>query len=413
MRTIQTNVFQKEILASIFLSEEANNCYNQVVSLKLDGDICENTLEEAVYQTFKKHPALQTVFSKDGLNSIFRPAPFPFEKHDLSLSAHNIEVIENREADFSFDLFEGPLIRFKLIKTKEFSHTLILSAHHVVCDGWSIKVLLNDIEACYRKIKSGEYQVEGDGPYVVKISPETKARDLLYWKKRLKGAPERLELDRKNVHVMERGFRSERLDMKLLKDQSQTIMKSALKHKVSPFEYYLAKLGETIRKDYELEDFILGICLAGQIFESRPNTVGHFVRLLPIRFDFPCANFEDFLERSSQEVEEAKERQSVSYGELLSVVDISRRSKRVPLINFVLNYENANKTYFQAEGVVSTLKSVPRGSENFEIFLNISNKSSGCSLECQYNTTLFREDAIKNLLQQYSKRLLDCPIAPS
>jgi hypothetical protein len=113
--------------------------------------------------------------------------------------------IAEEEARHAFDLTTGPLLRARLVRLEAEEHALFLTMHHVVFDGWSVGVLLAELSALYSAFAAGEPSPLPElpvqyGDYAVwqreHLAGEQLERQLEYWKAKLAGAPELLELPR-------------------------------------------------------------------------------------------------------------------------------------------------------------------------------------------------------------------------
>ncbi|HLX92033.1 MAG TPA: condensation domain-containing protein, partial [Puia sp.] len=147
---------QSEIWISCLMGgDDANRCYNESVSLDLRGRFDVGAMELALKDAIRRHEGLRSAFSADGRQiCIFKELPLQLIFHDLSMleEAGQKEFIKSfarRDAETVFDLLNGPLFRPALFKLADQRHYLTLSAHHIICDGWSLGILMQDIAKLY------------------------------------------------------------------------------------------------------------------------------------------------------------------------------------------------------------------------------------------------------------------------
>ncbi|HEU4562676.1 MAG TPA: amino acid adenylation domain-containing protein, partial [Longimicrobium sp.] len=203
--------FAQERLWFIDRLEPGSAVYNVPVARRLGGALDHAALERSLGEIVRRHEALRTVFGKVDGSPVQVIAPFggfalPVE--DLSaLGEADREAAARRrageEAARPFDLSAGPLFRAALLRLGEEDHVLLLSMHHIVSDGWSLGVLFRELSALYEAYREG-----GESPlpelavqyadYAVwqreQLAGVVLDRQLAYWKERLAGAPELLEL---------------------------------------------------------------------------------------------------------------------------------------------------------------------------------------------------------------------------
>jgi len=145
---------QKEIFTSVQLGGDAANCaYNESVTIHLSGKLELDKLKQAFAAVIDRHDALRSSFNEDGTTITIHPyISLPWE--EISIPPYNDRdiVVEKfaREATLhAFNLSTGPLIRALLISFNEQDHALIITGHHIVCDGWSLSLLIRDFSQIY------------------------------------------------------------------------------------------------------------------------------------------------------------------------------------------------------------------------------------------------------------------------
>ena len=143
---------QHEIWISCELGgQDANRAYNESVSLFLKGDLNKTALEDAIHKLVERHEALRATFSKDGrFMTIFQEVliePYYQDISELSITEKkkSIEDYLSRDANHIFKLEKGPLLKIGLLKLSELEYQLVLTAHHIICDGWSIGIMLEEL----------------------------------------------------------------------------------------------------------------------------------------------------------------------------------------------------------------------------------------------------------------------------
>lgn len=145
---------QREIYTSVQLGGDGANCaYNESVTIRLSGALNREYLRKSFEQVMQRHDALRSVFTEDGTGISI--APFvvtPWEEVYAGSYEEPALVIAKfaREATLhAFNLSKGPLIRALLIVFNDHEHALIITGHHIICDGWSLSLLIRDLSDYY------------------------------------------------------------------------------------------------------------------------------------------------------------------------------------------------------------------------------------------------------------------------
>ncbi|MFL5538401.1 MAG: condensation domain-containing protein, partial [Longimicrobiaceae bacterium] len=203
--------FAQERLWFIDRLQPGSATYNIPVARRLGGALDEVALERALGEIVRRHEALRTTFAEADGSPVQVIAPFggfTLRLDDLSGLADADREAEVRrrateEAMRPFDLTAGPLFRAALLRLGAEDHVLLLSMHHIVSDGWSMGVLSREVSALYAAYREGR---ESPLPELAvqyadyaawqreHLRGEMLERQLSYWRERLAGAPELLEL---------------------------------------------------------------------------------------------------------------------------------------------------------------------------------------------------------------------------
>ena len=162
LRLVPITESQAEIWAACLLGgDDASRAYNESVTLRLTGPLDRAALERSLGVLVQRHEALRSAFSADGKYScVFRELPTELDYQDvaaLTASDQQAAVAARvmQDAEFVFDLLHGPLLRVSLFGFGAAEHHLVLTAHHIVCDGWSIGIILQELGALYSAYSQG------------------------------------------------------------------------------------------------------------------------------------------------------------------------------------------------------------------------------------------------------------------
>ena len=147
------------------LNAEASRAYHIGATLRLQGELDVAALRAALDRIVSRHEVLRTVFRAAGEQTdqvvvAETEASFSLLEKDLSGLGRDerdrrLMIEFQEEAAAGFDLGTGPLIRGRLVKQAADDHVLLLRMHHIVCDGWSVGVLVKELSALYAAYRLG------------------------------------------------------------------------------------------------------------------------------------------------------------------------------------------------------------------------------------------------------------------
>lgn len=418
-RVIYTTQPQAEIWIACKLGDhDANRAYNESVTLILKGSLNITELEKAIQTLVDRHEALRAVFSTDGrFMTVFKHGQIDIDHHDISglSEAEKDTALKNylsAEANYVFDLLKGPLLKIGLIKVSESEHHLILTGHHIVCDGWSIGIILQELGGLYSahisktthnlpKPESFSDYADSQQAY---LASEAHTKNENYWRNQFKGEVPQLTLPTDFPRPKIRTFKSERLDLPMPMQLVEALKKTGLKAGSSFVTTLLSAFEIFLYTQTGQEDIVLGLPSADQAASGRTQMIGHCVNLLPLRSKIDASiTFNDYLKKRKPQLFDAYEHQKFSFGELLQKLTITRDPSRIPLVPVVFNIDMGMDDGVSFSELTYQLKSNPRAYETFEIFLNASGTTDTLILEWSYNTNLFKPETIKQMMVSFEK----------
>lgn len=405
---------QREIIASAQISDVANTAFNEAVSIRLEGKLDVDVLRRCFDQLVARHDSLRATFSRNGAEiCLHESSPFELEFEDisnLSESEQNATISDlwKNIAISPMNLEEGPLLFAWLKKLDENIHELVFAAHHIVCDGWSIGLMLSELAEFYSNDGKAPDSMSAASSFFdyaeLVDSREISNRDNDYWIERFSEVPPNLDLPLDFPRPHFRTFEATRLDYRIGPQLASQLPKSAASMKVSMVNMVLASYFVLLHRLTGNEDIVVGLPVAGQATQNRLDQLGHMVHLLPIRIEIgPDMTFSELCRQVKSEVLNATEHSNFTFGKLIEAINVDRT--RVPLINTIFNIDQPLES-IQFADVSGKVRTVPRAAENFEMFLNILPSADSLTIEATYSTALFTEATITAWLGALEKILV-------
>ena len=417
VKIISTNEPQREIWLSCLIGgKEANLSYNESVSLQFSGELNYNALKKAIDDVILRHESLRSTLSPNGEKLIvYDDLAIEFELKDISnLSSEEkvnyITAFKHKVLHTEFDLINGPLFRAYLQKLDESSFHFTIILHHIVCDGWSTGIILEDIAKYYNAYsKNKTIYLENPAQisdYIISqntfVNSNEHHNTLDFWLKTYENTVPVLNLITDYPRQSPRTYASNRFDYQIpisLVDKIQLIGAQAgctlVTTLLAAFEIFLFKKTNQ-------NEIVVGLPSSGQSAFELYDLVGHCVNLLPLKSTIDSEKiFSEYLSKRKTEVLDAYDHQKLTFGELVQKLYIPRDPSRVTLVPVVFNIDLGMTSAVFFDDLDFRLSSNPRGFEHFEIFLNATGSQHGLTLEWSYNTGLFKTETITKFNKEY------------
>ena len=410
---------QAEIWTACQLAgKDASRAYNESVTLRLSGGLNRSALTRALQAVVARHEALRMAFSTEG--------SFCYVVEELFLAIDYQSFITDpdpigrvgaygaQEAEHVFDLGKGPLVKAALLQVGPAEHHFVLTAHHLVCDGWSTGIVLQELGALYSAFSQGCAPLlppaEAYADYADQLQQGSQQPDYQraehYWVTQFASPIPTLTLPTDFTRPAQRTYRSARADFRLAPALAADLKRLGQRAGCTFVTTLLVSFETLLHQLSGQSDIVVGLPTAGQPAVGRPQLVGHCVNLLPLRsHPRPELSFMDYLQQRKPAILDAYEHQQLTFGRLLKQLRLPRDASRVPLVPVVFNLDLGLLNDVAFAGLECTLRTNPRGYEAFELFVNVSGSEQDLTLEWSYNTALFSPATIARFMASFTALL--------
>jgi amino acid adenylation domain-containing protein len=323
---------QMEIWLATRFGDNASQAFNENILLRVTGKLDLDAMCAAIQQVVNRHEALRTTFSVDGSYQ----RVFPSLHMDVPCLDFSHLAGESQEAQLDdllkgrfqqpFDLVNGPLVRARLLKLNDEEHLVLLTAHHLVCDGWSIHVILQELSSLYTAVCQGattelpapmqfrEYSrwewEQQHGPAGLKTEQ--------FWVEQFSGSVPVLELptDRPRPHFQTFRGGQQRV---IIDDALYAGMKHlGSRNGCTAFTSFMAAYNVLLHRLTAQNDIVVGVGMAGQSLIGEDVLVGHCVNTLPLRSRIDGReSFSEYLKALNRKFMDAFEHSNFTFGSLL------------------------------------------------------------------------------------------------
>ncbi|MHC5064994.1 MAG: aminotransferase class III-fold pyridoxal phosphate-dependent enzyme, partial [Planctomycetota bacterium] len=409
---------QQEIWLATRFGDQANMAFNLASTLELRGTLRVDLLQDALNQLITRHEALRAVPNTDGQTQRILPAvrvEVPIAYTDLAVKsdedrASELSRLRADEVSTALDIEEGPLLRAQLIRLDEQDHVFILTAHHIIADGWSCGIIMRELGERYAALCEDR---PADLPPIMQLSEwvarceseqgsDAHAEAIQHFVTELKPPIPILELPTDRTRPLLKTFGATRVDLDLDQAFTSRVKDMAMKEGATVFVALLSAFELYLHRLSGQSDLVIGASVAGQSQVQGRNLVGHCVKFLPIRSRIESpTTFHDHLLDTRGRFLDALEHQNVTFGTLIRELRIKRDPSRVPLISIAFNLDPSYKG-ITFHDLKTTPSSIPRRYENFDIFFNIVDRGSEFQIQCTFNEDLWDRSTMNSRLQEFA-----------
>ncbi len=396
--------------------------YNIPGAVRIRMHVDPDGLRNGLARLVARHESLRTVFpSRDGepFQLILPAVEVPLVFHDLrQLPESSREQIARRlcveEAQRGFELSNGPLIRALLLRLKQDESVLLLNLHHIVGDGWSIGILMEDLAA-----------ILGAGEHILPELPvqyadfamwqrrwlkegSGLAADLDYWKRQLAGMPASIDLPTDFPRPTERRDVGATLRFRLDALLASRLKQFARAREGTLFMALLAALNAVLYRYTGQRDICIGTAVANRRHMATSRLIGMFVNTLPLRTSVdPAATFEKLFDQTRQTCLDAYARQDAPFEKIVEAVAPARSLATTPLFQVMLLVQEAARNG-AAPGTEPFL--FETGVSKFDLSLEFTETKDGIDGLIEYSTDMFAPDRMARLSRHYAT-ILDVLLA--
>lgn len=414
--TVETTESQREVWLAAQFGDDASAAFNESVFLKLRGEVNQAALISALNELWHRHHAIRGCFSNDGREMVvYKNRPAPIQVHDYSTltppqKQEQLEALAHQVVVEAFDLLDGPLARFDVIRFGETDTRLLLTLHHSVCDGWSLYILASELGSLYSAEIDPTMSATLDEPpsysdYAEwERSEKTRSlrdQSLNYWTERFSSGIPTLDIPYDRPRPLHRSFAAYRLDKDLPFDLLKGLKGLSAHNNSTITTTLIAAFVAYLNRISGCTDIVLGIPFAGQMAKEEHSLVGHCVNIIPLYVSVSEQDsFKSLLQRTQQCMLEAFEHQYITYGTLLQTLGVSRDPSKPPLVSVLFNVDQSNQSDFRFSGLDAHFESNPRAFENFDLNLNITLQDQSAVMECTHNLQLWNTDTVDRRMDE-------------
>jgi amino acid adenylation domain-containing protein len=392
-------------------------------AIRIEGELNLDALERAVAEIVRRHKTLRTAFkSANG-----RPVAMVLPEADIRIPTVDLSALtaterETRaeqtmceEARQPFDLTQCPLLRARVVRLGGDDYLLLLTTHHIVCDGWSMGVFYRELTALYRAFSEGKpsplAQLQVDYADFARsqrerLQGETLQRQVDFWKQQLNGAQTTLDLPTDNPRPPLQTYRGAVQHFALPAKLAVELLRLSRKEDVTLFMLLLAAFQTLLQRYTGQEDILVGSPVAGRTSVEAEKLIGFFLNTLVLRGDLSGdPTFRELLGRIRRVALDTYAHQELPFEKLVEALQPGRDLSRPPLFQAMFVLQNEPLGPMELAGLKLTPLPTHSGTAKFDLMLSVEEHAGGLSGILEYNTDLFNAETITRLLGNYQTLL--------
>jgi amino acid adenylation domain-containing protein len=417
-----------------FLSqlEPDSASYNTALAVRLRGPLNREATAQSLNEIVRRHEVLRTTFDEiagELVQVIAEDLPMDLPVVDFSLEPPSERVAlaasaARAEAHRPFDLRTGPLMRVRLLKLGPQEHVLVLTLHHIVCDGWSSQILAREFVTLYEAFDAGlssplpplpiqyaDYAVWQRGWLQGSVVEER----LAYWKEKLKGRLPVLDLPTDRPRPAVQSDRGARLPFSVSPVLTDRLHALSRRQGVTLFMTLTAAFQVFLMRYSGLEDFCLGTPVANRPKQETESLIGFFANTLVLRADLSGnPTFAGLLARVQETVLGAQAHQDLPFEQLVDALQPVRALSHTPLFQVMFALQTSLARTLAITSLEVSAMELDAGGAKFDLSLDMTEDETGLDCAFEYNQDLFDQKTIGRIaihLQQLLESVVDNPQA--
>ncbi|HEU5374484.1 MAG TPA: condensation domain-containing protein, partial [Ktedonobacteraceae bacterium] len=376
--------------------------YNVRLMARLRGTLHLGAFHASFQEVVRRHEILRTTFEVDGYEpvQIIQPSVhIHFPLIDLSgLSSQEQQIYLHKlireETQHAFDLTRGPLFKGLLLQIGSQEHIFFLKLHHIITDGWSRGVLLQELGALYEAFIAGKPSPLPELPIQYadfaawqrqQFQENYLSSELEYWRQQLADAPPLLELPLDRPRPPVQRYAGATLTVPFSPSLTSALNALSRREGVTLFMTLLAAFQALLARFCGQEDIPVGAFIANRLHKELEGLIGFFVNILVLRTNLSGnPSFRELLQRVRQTALAAYAHQDLPFEKLVEELHPERNLSYHPLIQVMFQLDNTPLPSFQVAQLSLEPVEFEKETSPFDLSLLLSETKQGLHAFVEY-----------------------------
>ncbi|MFC4634977.1 condensation domain-containing protein [Dokdonia ponticola] len=409
--------------------EDQSIAYNMPSQTVLTGGCDIQNFEKAINSVIKRHEILRTVFKEEKSGEV-RQMILPIEAFDFSINHEDfsefsdkelrIQQYIDRDTKTAFDLENGPLLRVAILKASEDTFVFYYNMHHIISDGWSMKVLTNDVLDYYEgyclntvpqlaplRIQYKEYTAWQQE----QLESQASKKHSEYWLNQFSTEIPLLDLPSQKKRPLIKTSNGWSLETIISKELTSDLKKFCKEKEGSLFIGLLAIMNTLFSKYTSQNDFVIGSPTAGRDHIELENQIGFYVNTIALRNEVSQEeSFEELFDKIKDNTFKAYEHQQYPFDRLVEDLNLKRDNSRNPIFDVMVILQNIVTIEGGKEINIENLDAIIDHKETvskYDLCFTFEEIGEYLSVEVTFNTDIYVKETIEQFLTHFKCILTD------
>jgi amino acid adenylation domain-containing protein len=403
-----------------------STAYNVPAAVQFKGTLNREALERCLSEIICRHETLRTTFGVEDGQPVQIIAQLPKTAGSLLREIDLTRLVDNErraevfrlaheEASRPFDVSRGPLVRATLLRLSDTEHVLLFTMHHIISDGWSMGVLLDEISKLYAAYATGRESPLAELPVQYAdyaawqreyLQGEVLDQQLSYWREQLRGAPTLLNLPTDRPRPPVQTFKGAQEQFVLPQKLSDRIKTVALQEGATLFMMLVAAFNALLYRYTGQPDILIGTPIANRKRAEIQGLIGFFVNTLVIRSKMSDEmRFRELLAQVRRNSLDAFLHQDVPFEMLVEQLQRAWELSYNPLFQVMFLFQNTPRSPLKLPGLTLSDLEVDSGGSKFDLSLSMIEAPQGLNGFIEYNVDLFEAATIKRMIGHFENLL--------
>ncbi|MEM7061627.1 MAG: amino acid adenylation domain-containing protein [Cyanobacteria bacterium P01_B01_bin.77] len=403
--------------------------YNLPMAIEVEGFLDVAAFTQSLNDIVRRHEALRTRFvTVDGQPAqvVEAPAPVAVEQIDFQdIADPTVKITQAAitAAQAPFDLSRDQLLRVTLLRLGETKSVVLFTLHHIIADGWSMEILIQELAVGYRAALMGQIASLPDlsvqyADFSVWqhqwLQGDNLENQLDYWRNQLDVHQSVLQLPTDFPRARVQTYRGAVEQFSLSSDLSQQLTALAKSQSATVFMTLLAAFKVLLYRYTGQGDLVVGTPIANRHRAEVEGLIGLFVNTLVLRSHLSShSSFQVLLEQIKTTTLAAYDHQDLPFEKLVEALQPERDLSHSPLFQVKFRLENAPQATLSLPGL--TFKRLPQAvtTAKLDLSVDLYETPNGIVGGFEYNCDLFKPDTIQRMVQHFQTLLAAIVAAPN
>lgn len=400
----------------------ASVAYNIPFSIELNIEN-KTAFKQAIFTAIERHEILRTVFKKDANGEVkqwilpVEALNFEINEIDFSSKEEQSEAIKAymaQDAFEPFDLENGPLMRANLLKVADSQYVFYCNMHHIISDGWSMEVLMKNVQTYYTTLLNGKEIEEKALPIQYKdyaawhlnqIATDTFSKEKKYWTHKLQGTIPAINLPTQKQRPQIKTYNGKILKTAINTQTTEAIRDFIATNGGSLFTFALAGFNAMIHRYTGEKDITIGTPVAGRNHADLQNQIGFYVNTLALRNEVHAEeDFLTFYNRIKTDTITDLDNQMYPFDRLVEDLETTIDTSRSAIFDIMLIVQNigdvtqGNKNFIENSDDIVTLGDTRA---KFDLSLTLEERTDTIEVHVTYNTDVYEQELIAQFVKHF------------